>query len=163
MEIYVPGQDGDLELLRWWAELHETGEIESLVGPSLYPIAAFTRHFTNENAQLYYLADEKGWRAAAWTFPFMSGGTWGLWIRKDTRHTGAKEVFQFILDSLDDAFSRYPVLVNIVKVPENIEKTKKLDYTYIGSVPYIFEGEEAHFLAMTKYDWESHSQKWRAH
>lgn len=159
--IYQPGEAGDGPLFHWYAQLTATGDIHKILGPSVHSISAFMRHFTDPSARLYYLFDDDGWWAVAWSFPMAGGGAWGFWLREDKRAVGSRLALAFIMATLNDALSRFPVLVNVTKQPEVVEKTQRLGYTYVGEIPYLFEGETAYVLQMTREAFEPRFQKWR--
>jgi hypothetical protein len=159
--VYVPGERGDVPLLHWYAQLAASGDLTRLLGPSIYSMAAFMAHFTSPSANLYYIEDEKGWMAAAWVFPFLGGGTWGLWVREDKRSSGSRQILDLIMETLEDCFSAYPVLVNTTKQPDIVAKTCRLGYKYIGVIPYLFEGDECHVMYMTKEMFAPALARWK--
>lgn len=164
VDLYKPGQDGDVELLHWYGQLVNCGDLQKLVGPSLYPLAPFMRHFIDPSVDLFYLSDENGWWIVGWTFPLMGGGTWGLWVRPESRRPGrARTAMTFIMDSLDLATQRFPVVVNTTKQPPVVAKTQRLGYTYLGVVPLLFEGEDCHVLHLTRAAFEPILTEWRNH
>lgn len=164
MTQYEPGTLGDVPLLNWYSQLVVDQDLDKLLGPSLFPMAAFMRHFTGPGVRLFFLADERGWWAVAWDFPFMGGGTWGLWVRADARRPGrARLAITFIMDALATAFERYPVLVNTTIQPAVIAKTERLGYTYLGEIPHLFEGRPCHVLFQTRETFEQRLEQWRQH
>jgi hypothetical protein len=158
--LYHPGIDGDVFLLNWYATLVADGDLEKLLGPSVWPMAAFMRHFTDPGARLYYLADDKGWWIVAWSFPFMGGGTWGLWVRKDKRFSGSRDGMDIIMASLAASLKDYPVLVNTTTQEPVVAKTCRLGYTYMGRIPLLFEGKDCHVLYLTR---EAFEPVWRGY
>ena len=160
MRMYVPGENGDVGLLHWYANLVSADDLHKLLGPSLWPMAAFMEHFRHADA-LWVLEDAQGWKAVAWTYPMISGGTWGLWVRPNGRQS--RETLEFIMTTLDLATQTYPVLVNTTKQPDVVAKTERLGYTYLGKVPYLFEGEDCFILYMTRAMFEPILERWRAH
>lgn len=164
VDLYTPGQDGDIELLQWYGQLVASGDLQKIVGPSLYPLAPFLRNFIDPTVDLFYLADERGWWIVGWTFPLMGGGTWGLWVRNTERRPGqAREAMTFIMDTLDLATQRFPVLVVTTKQPPIVAKAQRLGYTYLGVVPLLFEGESCHVLHLTRAAFEPILTRWREH
>lgn len=160
MTQYVPGQSGDIALVQWYTQLAASGDLQRLVGPSLYPMGAFLAHFTSPACVLWYEEDENGWWAVATTFPLMGGGSWGLWVRSSCRAMGyAKRALQLIMCSLAISLSAYPVLVNVTKDRAVVDKTCRLGYTYLGEIPFLFEGDSAHVLYMTR---EAFMPRWVA-
>lgn len=161
MKLYEPGQCYDAELLAWYTRLVADGDLEKLVGPSLWPLGAFLEHFRS-CPMLYYDADSDGWWFASWAFPFMGGGTWGVWFREDRRGkvVSGRQGMRHIRASLEAAFAQYPVLVNVTKQPVVVPKTEKLGYTYLGSIPHLFEGETAHVLALSRENFEAADARW---
>jgi hypothetical protein len=164
VEIYQPGTDGDAPLLQWYSTLVETEDLAELVGPSLFPLAAFMKHYTAPDTRLLILEDDKGWAAVAWLSVFMAGGTWGLWVRKGgPRHSGSRKVMGFIMSSLAYAFEFVPVLVNTTRRGSVVAKTRRLGYNYVGVIPLLFEGEDCHILYMTREMFQPIWEKWEAY
>lgn len=163
MRVYQPGQRGDVELLTWYSQLVAGDDLQKLVGPSLFGMAAFLRHFTSPELTLWYIGDEHGWWGVAWCFPILGGGSWGLWLRPDKRGSGSREVMAFTMDTLALAVSVYPVLVNTTKQAPVVAKTERLGYTYLGVIPRLFEGEDCHVLYMTSEQFEPIYERWRAY
>lgn len=161
MKLYIPGTNADIPLLNWYAQLGASQDLQKLLGPSVWPMAAFMRHFTDPNVLVMYLEDERGWYAVAWTFPMLGGGTWGLWVREDRRPTGNRAIVDFIMTSLSIAFEHFPVLVNTTKQESMVAKTQRLGYTYLGKIPVLFEGEDCHVLYQTRENFEPISLRWR--
>jgi hypothetical protein len=160
MEIYVPGTDGDAPLLQWYGQLVEAGDIANLLGPSLHPLGAFMRHYTDPTSLVLFDEDDHGWTVVALLTTFMGGGTWGLWVRKDLRGAGSRRALSFIMDSLAYAFTLVPVLVNTTRQPEVVAKTERLGYKYLGAIPLLFEGEDCHILYMTREMFQPVQQQW---
>lgn len=164
MKIYQPGQHGDVALLAWYAQLVASGDLAKLLGPSVWGMAAFMRHFIDPQAVLMYEEGPDGaWIAAAWTFPLMGGGTWGLWVSPNYRASGSRRVMNFIMEALAVATGQYPVLVNTTKQDAIVAKTKRLGYSYLGKIPMLFEGEDCHVLYMTREMFQPILERWRAY
>lgn len=159
--VYTPGQDNDMPLFSWYMELWRAEDMQKLLGPSLWPLAAFMRHFTDPTASLFYLADEQGWWIAAWLFPMAGGGSWGLWVRKDMRDSANREGVNLIMETLAAGLERWPVLVNTTTQLDIIGKTEKLGYTYMGSIPHLFEGQDCYLLYMTRAQFAPKLEAWR--
>jgi len=160
MRIYQPGQNGDAELLHWYAQLVAGDDLNKLLGSSVWSMAAFMRHFTEAGALVFYESDAQGWWIVAWTFPLMGGGTWGLWVRPDKRGSGSRTALAFIMETLNVGLQQYPVLVNTTKQNEIVAKTVRLGYTYLGRIPRLFEGEDCHVLHLTREAFEPIYEKW---
>lgn len=159
MKNYNFGTNGDLPLLTWWAELGATGDLEILMGPSAQPISGFL-HSLAPPTVILYEEDEKGWWIVVTITPFMGGALWGLWIRPDVRHTGRREGLRFIRNSLEIALASFPVVVNIARTDEVVAKTLKLGYTYVGVVPYLFDGTDCHVMHLTRESFEATKARW---
>lgn len=159
--VYTPGDNGDAALLHWYSQLVVADDLQKLVGPSVWPMAAFMRHFTDPNLTLWYLADDQGWWMVAWAFPLMGGGSYGLWVRPGKRGSGSREGVNFIMSTLGLALAVYPVLVNTTKQPEMVPRTERLGYTYLGEIPFLFEGEPCHVLYMTRAMFAPVWRRWK--
>lgn len=158
MKTYEAGQNFDADLVRWWGQLVADGDLQKLVGSSLWSMSSFLPHFASCPVLLYD-EDDKGWTIVCWVYPFMGGGTFGCWIRPDQRLIGRRKHFKFVLNALRRGFDLFPVLVNTTKQDAIVPKTEALGYTYLGVVPYLFDGEPAHVLYMTKEQFSEHVGK----
>lgn len=161
MNEYVRGQDYDTALAAWYVQLVKDGDLEKILGSSLWALGAFMEHFRS-CCFLLYEADELGWWYVSWLFPFMHGGTWGVWFRQDRRGriNSHRVGVQHLRESLRRAFEIYPVLVNTTKQPAIVAKTRKLGYTYLGEIPLLFDGEPCHVLYLTKEQFYADNARW---
>lgn len=160
--VYVPGEGGDAVLLHWYLHLVKTNDLHKIVGPSMYSLASFMKQFTDPRTRLYYLYDDEGWWIVAWTFPLGSGASWGLWVREDKRASGTRAGLAFIMSTLADSLATYPVLLNLAKDPAIVAKTKRLGYAYLGCVPYLYDGDDAHLMYMTREMFAPLMERWEA-
>lgn|SRR6185503_12288953 len=160
-EVYRPGLDGDFALLHFYARLVADGDLDKLLGSSVHPLAAFMKHFTDPQAIVFYLADDKGWWTAAWLFPMAGGGAYGLWLREDKRAAGSRKAMNFIMETLAVGLTRYPVLVNATHQEDVVAKTERLGYTYVGKIPFLFDGKDCHLLRMTGEQFWPRFERWK--
>lgn len=160
MKTYNFGTDGDLPILKWWAELGATGDMEQLMGRSAYSLSGFL-HALAPPTMVLYEEDEQGWWIVVTISPFMSGALWGLWIRQDKRASGAREGLRIIRDSLEIALESFPVVVNIARSDEVVAKTLKLGYTYLGVIPQLFDGEDCRVMFLTRESFEKTKARWK--
>jgi hypothetical protein len=158
--VYAPGENGDAGLAQWYLQLVTSGDLHKTVGNSLTSMSAFMREFTDPKTTLFYLPDDNGWWIVAWVTRIGNGGSYGLWIREDKRPSGARVGLAFVMATQAAALAAFPVLLNIVKDPEVVEKTKRLGYAYLGCVPYLYDGEDAHLLYMTREMYEPLFTAW---
>ena len=150
-----------MPLFSWYMALWKTEDMQKLLGPSLWGLGAFMRHFTDPNAVLFYLADKDGWYAVSWLFPMAGGGSWGLWVRPDKRTGGSREIVNFIMETLAAGLNKWPVLVNTTTQLDIVGKTEKLGYTFVGSIPHLFEGQDCYLLYMTREQFTPKLEAWR--
>jgi hypothetical protein len=137
-------------LLHWYAQLVVAGDLEKMVGPSSRSLSGFMRHFTDPSSLLFVGTDDKGWWIVSWLTPLMSGGSWGLWLRPDTRGVGRRQALAVIMESINLGLTLWPVLVNTTTQPTVVAKTQRLGYAYLGCVPYLFGGEDCYVLYITR-------------
>lgn len=154
MLVYQAGQNLDLELLHWWTRLNQDGELDKLLGPSRWALGPFIADFST-CPLLMYDRDEIGWRYASWIFPFMGGGAFGCWIRPDLRLKGSRQSYNAFIETMRQGFKLYDVLVITTKQVPVVHKARKLGYTSNGEIPFLFEGETAYVLHMTKGTFEA--------
>lgn len=159
MELYLPGTNGDADLFKWYLQLVQTGDLQKIAGPSVWPIGGFMTQFTSPNASLFYAEDDKGWWAAAWASPFVGGANWGFWLREDKR--GGCDGPDFLFEFQSVAFEYYAVLIAVTKQGAVVGKLEQLGYTVLGPVPYLFEGEPCYISYLTREDYTAHAEKWK--
>jgi len=153
LRTYQGGVAEDLGALGWYCTLGAANETEAVLG---YPTLSISDFFALlRRLTLWYLADDQGWWAVAWTTPLFRGGVYGLWIRRDHRQSPSGLVF--ILRTLDLALTEYPVLVNTCRERQVAYKTMELGYTYIGFVPALVDAGNLHLLHLTR---EAFDARW---
>ena len=164
MQQYERGQNLDAELAQWYVQLVQDGDLGKLLGSSLWSLGAFLEHFRSCSFLLYEADADGRWWYVSWLFPFMYGGTWGVWFRADYRSRGLsarhRVGMQHIRESLRQAFEIFPVLINTTKQPDVVAKTVKLGYTYLGEIPLLFDGESCHVLHLTRQRFEADNARW---
>jgi hypothetical protein len=158
--IYTPGENGDAGLAQWYMVMVHSGDLQKTVGASMAPLSAFMREFTDPKTTLFYLPDDKGWWAVAWVTRMGTGGSYGVWIREDKRHAGSRTALAFVMSTLAASLAAFPVLLNVVKDPDVVEKTKRLGYAYLGCVPYLYDGGDAYLLYITREMYEPLFTAW---
>lgn len=155
MDVYTPTFDGDLALLAWWLHLGETGDLEKVFGRGVQRLGMFTRQF-DPPTELLYAKDDKGWCAAAWTWPLMDGCTFSLWVREDIRQT--RSAFAFIAEAFQRAFEKYPVVLFVTRSESVLRQAMRFGFKLLGEVPYFFDGESAFIGVATPFDFETAMQ-----
>lgn len=155
MDAYEPNFDGDLALLAWWLHLGETGDLERVFARGAQRLGMFMRQF-DAPVELLYRKDEKGWAAAAWTWPLMDGCTFNLWVREDCRHSVS--TLHFVREAMTRAFEKYPVVLFVTRNASVLEQAKAFGFKFLGDIPYFFDGESALVGVATPFDFEAATQ-----
>lgn len=147
MRIYTPGVSEDLLLLDWWVLLGRTRELETVFSAFTTALGGFMRCWAPP-AILIYEVDEQGIWAACWLDPIHSGAFYGLWIRADKRRT--KSGLKFVVESLEYALTRAPVLISLTRDESLFNQTIHLGFTPLqGTIPWVLDGDDAHIAYMT--------------
>lgn len=157
MTIYEPGIESDLLLLRWYGHMGEIGDLEKVFSVTMAPCSAFMSEM--RKCFVVYEADADGIWFAAWFDPAMAGAYHHAWIRHD--HRKSRAGLLAMIESLYLGLERWPVLISVTKQPEVPTQIQRLGFVTLGTVPWLFDGEEAtisyldtaHFYpAMKKYE-----------
>lgn len=147
LEIKGPGEEGDYLVLRWWAQLRESGELLDVFAAHAGTPGGFLGIFNAPNTVLFYRLDEKGVCLAIWFEPFMGNVALGLWARPDFRHRG---YWRDVIEAHRLVFQHTPLVVFVTKRPHVIEASKDFGYTTLDTIPYFFRGEAGALAYLTK-------------
>jgi GNAT superfamily N-acetyltransferase len=149
---YEPGQETDLLLATWWAKLHTTGDLFAVFPTSIHNLSNFLVWFRPPR-ELAYAMDGEGIWLAAWFEPVFSGAIMGLWV--DPRYRRSRHAAELVGRLYDEALSRYPVLLGVTGQRRLLRAYVKAGYEVLGSVPYLFDGEEGWMLVLTRQAFEN--------
>lgn len=167
MKIYQPGDvTGDLALLNWYMTLNAEGSIATAFGPSMWPLSVFVKTLSDPCNRVFYLEDERGWWAVAWITPLGGAMTWGFWVREDVRGTkGPKhdEGFSLVMDSLRVTLTYVPLVLSMTKQAHAVKLLLGLGFTYLGHVPYLFDGDECDTFYLTREVFGPRYERWSEH
>lgn len=162
---YVPSAEVDYSILLWQSRLLNDGEFGKTFSKPLEAPSAFLMFF--QSRPLFFQVDEfNNIQRAAWFEPWLTGLFMGFYIHPSMRHTEPKQNILFLHTMLDMALQTYPVVIGMIQerpTPEETEKFLKLHerlgYERIGKVPYLFDNQTAHFVAITRENFNGRRQK----
>jgi hypothetical protein len=138
MDVYNAGVDTyDLLLAQWWANLRESGDMETTFFKSAHSLSGFLSFFAPP--RILFLDHEEGVVVrAVWLDPIEDGAFLGLWLHPRFRgRLTLKENLGFVVAVHNAAFKRYRVLMALTSTQKVIDNALKLGYTYLGAVPFI--------------------------
>lgn len=168
---YEPGnRTHDHILLQWHAEVmasEEAGKtfLSAMAAPSVF-LAYFQepRQFVAEIDEFYNV------QYAAWLDPCMSGTYLSFWARPERRKDRA--MVRFYLEVIEVVFAHDAIQVILGTIQERATPEETLEflglherfgYEYVGAIPYLFDGKQAHITALTRDGWENVGKQKLAH
>jgi len=144
---YKASAGEDLLVARWWARMHEDGDIERLFTRDAQTLGSLLRIIAPPKTMLYAMTGPDIW-FAAWFEPLFSSLVAGMWIRQDRRTApGALAAW---LATLEMALSVSPTVLGITKQPDLLRGHTRLGYEILGQVPGMWDGEPAWVLCLTR-------------
>ena len=153
--LYQPSREHDLVVSAWWARLVAGPDAERTFTPSVTDTLSAFLGFFQQPKHLVFKLDTVGIWFAAWLEPVMSGAYFGLWIREDRRHS--KLALVAFEESLSIAFTIFPVLIGVTRQPDLIDGHKRLGYTLLGQIPYLWDDTDVYIMFITKDAFNSRS------
>jgi hypothetical protein len=151
LQTYKPGEQTDLLLATWWAKLHSNGDLFNAFPVSLGNLSSFLLWFRPPNS-LIYTVDGEGVSVAAWFEPVISGTLMGIWV--EPKYRRSREVAQLVGKIYDAALSTYRVILGITKQERLLREHVKVGYEIVGGVPYLYDGETAWMVCLTREGFE---------
>lgn len=137
-------------LVRWWAELQNSGDFAKTVHSSIHDLDAFIGYFRGPAALMFEVDREGIWFAAS-SSPFFDGALWDVWIRKGKRHT--KSALKAIELSYTLALEKYPNLFGLTQQQELHAVHLKLGYLYAGRLMNNMDGQTQYIYQLTRMGW----------
>jgi hypothetical protein len=101
---------------------------------------------------LIYTVDGEGVSVAAWFEPVISGTLMGIWV--EPKYRRSREVAQLVGKIYDAALSTYRVILGITKQERLLREHVKVGYEIVGGVPYLYDGETAWMVCLTREGFE---------
>lgn len=153
--LYERGEESDLLLVKWWAQMKEDKDLELTFSspPSLSRLFECFK----PPVQLVFQYDQKGIYFSAWFEPFFDGVAFSTWIRRDYRQSKAS--LALFLEAAEMGFIDYPVLLGITKQKRIVPLHLRLGYHLLGEVPRLFGGETAFILVWDRLDFLKDKEK----
>lgn len=130
----------DMILLHWWMDMHESGELQTMMPLHGQPLGAFVSQFRHGNILVYSAHPDKLW-FAFWFEPCFNGrAAWvSNWCAPDKR--GSRDQYDATWAMHTYLFAAYPVLLAMSKQPRVIDELAKLGYNNIATLPKLFDVE----------------------
>ena len=156
VELYVPSYEHDLLLFKWWMELQNSGDFETLFANSQRPLSKFIELFQPPR-MLTFTCDESGnINHVIWFTPFSDAADAafvGFWLHKDLRGTRhSVQVTNFVYSV---AFQMFKTLIGVTKHEHLLRIHRKLGYNIVGQIPHLMEGDDAWIVYLTKENFEN--------
>lgn len=138
--------------IQWFKVLNESGDMNTTFATDMKSLTNFLT-FMRSNGTLAFSSDEKGMWFTIWFSKYMDGAFWGVWVREDRRH-GAT-YFKMIASALNEAFKYFTVIIGECKQERLHDMHLKLGFKYCGAIPFVWNGENVNYYALTKEAWEN--------
>ena len=145
--VYFPSRENDLEIVRWWVRMDRDGDLDKLMMEGSRSVSDLFRLIQPPKTMLWLLDDEGVW-FAMWFEQCFNGVFCGAWMRQDYRGRRAG-TFAF-LDAWTWALVAWPVLIGVTKQPDLVGIHRRVGYTVMGSIPGLFDGQEATVMYLTR-------------
>lgn len=146
--LYYPSRENDLEIVRWWIRLERDGDLDKLMLEGGRTVNDLFRMVSAPKAMLYAATPEDGIWFAMWFEPCLNGAFCGAWLAKDKR--GSRQGVYAFLDAWTWALAAFPVLIGVTKQTDLLRIHRRVGYTVLGSVPFLFDGQEATVMYLTR-------------
>jgi hypothetical protein len=159
---YDGSDQHDWLLAQWYVEVKTNGDLENLFFKNNRAISKVLAYFQRDTYVFFQVREGKIVRMA-WLEPHMTGGSFGLWITRGLR--GRVETIHWIEAACLIGFELYPVLLAVTKQQNLVDSMQRFGYTFVGSIPYLWDGETAWVLSLVKEDLphERRKQRRRVH
>lgn len=152
MILYDRSVEHDLLVSQWWAQLHTDGDIETLIFRDSRSLSRFLE-MLQPPTQLLFETDGTRIIFAAWFQPAFDGAFYSLWIAKEWRTV--PKALDLVHQSYAIGFEQWPVLMGVTKQARLKKSHERLGYVwYEPPIPYLFDGEPAWLVVLTKERWE---------
>jgi hypothetical protein len=143
-------------LVAWYQELVESGDMYVTFASDMRYLSNFLQFFRGR-VTLGYSADERGIWFALWVEPMMSGAYWGVWIRKDKRHTVS--AFKALAFGIDEALKYFTCIIGICKQEHLRDIHLKLGFKKLGVIPALWDGEDVDAYVLTRDGWTNRKEQ----
>jgi hypothetical protein len=158
MYYYNGGIDEDMLIGAWWAEMAKSGDLALCVNEHAQSLSEFYRLFKSPNWLLVDLNDyHTAVHFAAWFEPTFDGAFFSLWAHPTRKNK--RRGLELLHKAYEIGFEHYPVLIGITKQKRLLDGHKRLGYTLLGAIPFLFSGEDTYVLYLTKEAWQSARDK----
>lgn len=149
--LYQTSFDHDLKLFKWWTELQNSKDFETLFTNSHRSLSKFLNEFKSP-CMLAFTCDSQGdINHAIWFTGYADSPTAafvGFWAREGVRYTRhAVEVTSYIYSL---AFTVFKTLIGITKHESLLRIHRKLGYNIVGQIPNFLEGEDSWIVYLTE-------------
>lgn len=152
---YTATAPEDILVARWWSRMFADGDVDRLFTRDARTLAGLLRIIAPPKV-MFYAADANGdlWYAA-WFEQLFSSLVAGMWIRRDRR--SAPGALAAWLETLHAALEVSPTVLGITKHVNLLRSHRKIGYTVLGSVPGMWDGEDAWVVMLTR---EAFAKTW---
>lgn len=146
MHVYRSSPEYDMALVRWWMDLYNGGEMNTIFG-KVMSLVDFVSTFLPPRTLLFECDDIGIW-IAAWFEPIMSGAYMGFWIAKRKRRT--RDAYKAAIQIYDLALAEWPVIIGVTRQEKLLDIHENMGYTSLGKIPHLWDGQDAYVLCLTK-------------
>lgn len=155
---YEPGNSAhDHVLLQWHREVMASDEASKTFVQGMESPSVFLSYFQPPRQFVAEVDEFSTVQYSAWLDPCMSGTYLSFWARPERRKS--KAMVQFYLEVIEAVFQHeaiHVILGTIQDRPSDTETTdflklhESFGYEYVGAIPYLFDGKDAHIVALTR-------------
>jgi hypothetical protein len=152
-KLHVPGAASDTLMLRWWMELHETGDITKLFHADSFDLESFLQLFKPPTYLVYDFNESNTIEQASWAKPVSNilnerTAFNGIWTRPFLRGKPRQLLFTHL--TYKAAFGFFDAIVGMTWQPELLAIHAKMGYDVVGVLPDFMGHELVYLVRVTK-------------
>lgn len=151
VHLYIPSQQADLLLFRWYLTLHETGDLERTILPTGHSLFEFLKIFQKPTYLLYTMDAASEIDNAIWLTcgsHIENVANVGMWAASNCR--GKRKQAQFGCLCYEIAFELWPAVLSITWQPNVLAQMNKIGYDTISVIPAWYRKDYIYLARMTK-------------
>ena len=156
IHLYHGTPDEDIIIAKWWDSMFGTPEFSDLVASTAHSLSAFYTMFRPPNMMAYTVRDA-AIESAHWAEPVSTSDKavfFSSWCAESLRGTKRQAVLMTTIYELLFNMDK-SVILGITKQEKLLDLHRKLGYVILDPVPYLFDGDSAWIMYLTREGFET--------
>jgi len=150
---YAGSAAEDLLVAQLWAQMQRDGTLLAAFNDEDFTLGDLIDLFSAPNT-MFYKVDKSGIWFVVWLSPVMGGAFLSTYLRPDYRgeiagHDARETYHSAAREIMEQAFGSYRVLLVVTQQEWLLPNIKRLGYTVLGKIPFLFYGNDAWVGYMT--------------